>query len=154
MRFAVDAHAIGQHLTGNETYIRNLLSGFASVDEGDDIVAYISRVSAARYIPERYETRLISANPFVRLGGDLSRRLREDQPALVHVQYTAPLFCPSPIVVSVHDVSFLSHPQFFTRARRAQLRNTVSRTVRRAVRVLTPSDFSRRCVIDAYGLDE
>jgi hypothetical protein len=26
MRYSVDAHAIGQHLTGNETYIRNLQS--------------------------------------------------------------------------------------------------------------------------------
>ena len=32
MRFSVDAHAIGQHLTGNETYIRNLLNCFAALD--------------------------------------------------------------------------------------------------------------------------
>jgi glycosyltransferase involved in cell wall biosynthesis len=154
MRFAVDAHAIGQHLTGNETYIRNLLNGFACVDDGSDIVAYISRGSAAGQIPERFRTRLVSPNPFLRLGGQLSQRLRQDRPALVHVQYTAPLFCPSPVVVSVHDVSFLSHPQFFTRSRGAQLRTTVRQTVRTAVRVLTPSEFSRRCVIEAYGLDE
>jgi glycosyltransferase involved in cell wall biosynthesis len=153
MRFAVDAHAIGQHLTGNETYIRNLLNGFARVEDGSDIVAYISRRSAAEQIPSRFHTRLVSANPFLRLGWHLSTRLREDRPALVHVQYTAPLFCPSPVVVSVHDVSFLSHPQFFTRARSTQLRTTVRRTVRNAIRVLTPSEFSRRAVIDAYGLD-
>ena len=28
MRFAVDAHAIGRHLTGNEVYVRSLLSAF------------------------------------------------------------------------------------------------------------------------------
>src|SRR5579885_1048192 len=143
MRFAVDAHAIGQHLTGNETYIRNLLNGFARVDECAEIVAYISRQSAAEQIPDRFHTRLVSANPFLLLGPPLSRRLREDRPSVVHVQYTAPLFCPAPVVVSVHDVSFLSHPQFFTRARSAQLRTTVRRTVRNAIRVLTPSEFSR-----------
>jgi len=154
MRFAVDAHAIGQHLTGNETYVRNLLNGFARVDEGADIVAYISRKSAAEQIPGHFAVRVVSRNPFVRLGGHLARRLRQDRPTLLHVQYTAPLFCPVPVVVSVHDVSFLSHPQFFTKARTAQLRTTVRRTVARAVRVLTPSEFSRRSVIDAYGLDE
>ncbi|HZU24916.1 MAG TPA: glycosyltransferase family 1 protein [Bryobacteraceae bacterium] len=154
MRFAVDAHAIGQHLTGNETYIRNLLNGFARVDERAEIVAYISRRSAAEHIPDRFPTRLVSANPFLRLGRHLSRRLREDRPALLHVQYTAPLLCPTPVVVSVHDVSFLSHPQFFTRTRSAQLRTTVRRTVRHAIRVLTPSEFSRRSVLDAYALDE
>jgi glycosyltransferase involved in cell wall biosynthesis len=154
MRFAVDAHAIGQHLTGNETYIRNLLDGFARVEQHADVIAYISRRSAAEQIPARFATRLISRNPFIRLGGQLSRRLRNDQPALVHVQYTAPLFCPAPVVVSVHDVSFLTHPQYFTRFRSAQLRTTVRRTVRRALRVLTPSEFSRRSVVEAYNLDE
>jgi glycosyltransferase involved in cell wall biosynthesis len=52
----------------------------------------------------------------------------------------------------VHDVSFLEHPEFFTRLRRVQLRNTVSRTVRRAARVLTVSEFSRKQIIKAYNL--
>ena len=30
MRFAVDAHAIGRHFTGNEVYIRSLLKAFAA----------------------------------------------------------------------------------------------------------------------------
>ena len=32
MRFSVDAHAVGCHLTGNEVYIRNLLIEFARLD--------------------------------------------------------------------------------------------------------------------------
>ena len=154
MRFAVDAHAIGQNLTGNETYIRNLLRGFARVDKHADLIAYISGGAAAEQIPSRFRTRLIPRNPFVRLGGQLSARLREDRPALVHVQYTAPLGCPAPVVVSVHDISFLTHPQYFTRLRSTQLRTTVRQTVQRAVRVLTPSEFSRRAIIEAYALDE
>ena len=33
MRFAVDAHAIGRHLTGNEVYVRSLLNAFAAQKE-------------------------------------------------------------------------------------------------------------------------
>ena len=33
MRFAVDAHAIGRHLTGNEVYVRSLLNAFAAQDQ-------------------------------------------------------------------------------------------------------------------------
>ncbi len=43
MRFSVDAHAIGQHLTGNETYIRNLLNCFEVLDREAEFIAYISR---------------------------------------------------------------------------------------------------------------
>ena len=34
MRIAVDAHAIGRRLTGNEVYIRSLLQAFAAQADG------------------------------------------------------------------------------------------------------------------------
>ncbi len=154
MRFSVDAHAIGQHLTGNETYIRNLLNCFAALDRTADFVTYVSRQDAFENVPERFHKRRVAVNPFVRLGFDLPRRLRKDQPNLLHVQYTAPVFCPVPVVVSVHDVSFLEHPEYFTSFRAIQLRYTVERTVKAASRVLTPSEFSKRRILEAYGLDE
>lgn len=154
MRFSVDAHAIGQHLTGNETYVRNLLKCFAALDRKADFVTYLSRESAFNDVPERFHKRLVAVNPFVRLGFDLPRRLRQDRPHVLHVQYTAPVFCNAPTVVSVHDVSFLENPEYFTRFRALQLRCTVERTVKSASRVLTVSEFSKRSILKAYGLDD
>src|SRR6266481_4240847 len=146
MRFSVDAHAIGQHLTGNETYIRNLLNCFAKLDRRADFVTYLSRETAFESVPERFFKRRVAVNPFVRLGFDLPWKLRQDRPNLLHVQYTAPLFCAVPVVVSVHDVSFLEHPEYFTRDRAWQLQWTVQRTVKRAARILTGSEFSRSSI--------
>ena len=153
MRFSVDAHAIGCHLTGNEVYIRNLLKEFARLDGESEFIAYLSKPAAAAELSSRLSTRRVSANPFRRLGFDLPYRLRADRPDLLHVQYTGPLFCPVPLVVSVHDVSFLEYPRYFTRFRALQLRITVPRTVRAAARVLTPSDYSRRAILSHYRID-
>src|SRR5262245_48944284 len=112
MRFSVDAHAIGQHLTGNETYIRNLLKCFAALDRDADFVTYLSRDHALDDLPQRFVERRVSPNPFVRLGFDIPRQLLRDRPRLLHVQYTGPAFCWTPLVVSVHDVSFLEHPEY------------------------------------------
>ncbi|HEY1206646.1 MAG: glycosyltransferase family 1 protein [Bryobacteraceae bacterium] len=154
MRFSVDAHAIGCHLTGNEVYVRSLLEAFAAVHDNSEFVAYVATPEAARAIPRGFATRRVSRNPFVRLGRDLPRQLRRDRPDLIHVQYTAPLACPAPIVVSVHDVSFLEYPNYFPAARALQLRLTVERTVARAARVITVSEFSRQAIARVYGLDE
>jgi glycosyltransferase involved in cell wall biosynthesis len=154
MRFSVDAHAIGQHLTGNETYIRNLLNCFEVLDREADFVTYISRQDAAADVPERFHKRQVSVNPFVRLGYDLPRLVAKDRPDLLHVQYTAPIACSAPIVVTVHDVSFLEHPEYFTWFRAKQLRFTVRRTVKAASSVLTVSEFSKRSIVDAYGLPD
>lgn len=153
MRFAIDAHAIGRRLTGNEVYVRNLLANLAALDEPPPLLAYLTAGSANGWIPPSVLCRDVAGNPYWRLGYDLSRRLREDRPDLVHVQYTAPLGCPVPVVATVHDVSFLEHPQYFTPWRRAQLRYTVEWTVREAAKVITGSEFSRNAIARAYGLD-
>lgn len=153
MRIAIDAHAIGNRQTGNEVYVRNLLERYVRLEPRNEYVAYVSSKDASSDIPERVQTRRVSANPFVRLGFQLGAHLRADQPDLVHVQYTAPLRCPVPIVVTVHDVSFLEHPKFFSRFRQRQLALTVERTVRRAARVVTCSEFSRQAIAAAYELD-
>ena len=152
MRFAVDAHAIGRHLTGNEVYVRSLLRSFAELDRHSEFLAYISEKAAEQFIPERFGVRYVSSNPYSRLGWGLSRLTRADQPDLIHVQYTAPLLTRVPVVVTVHDVSFLEHPEYFTTVRRSQLRFTVARTVQHAARILTVSEFSRDAILRAYDV--
>ena len=82
--------------------------------------------------------------------------MREDRPDLLHVQYTAPLGCPVPVVVSVHDVSFLEHPEYFTREPRLAVaadRAAARYDARREI--LTGSEFSRTSILKVYGdLDE
>src|SRR5580700_5033191 len=151
MRFAIDAHAIGRHLTGNEVYIRNLLNGFAGIDRESEFVTYFSAEEAKEWTAVRFRARQVSPNPFIRLGVELAMKLRQDRPDLLHVQYTAPLGCPVPVVVSVHDVSFLEHPEYFPRLRALQLRSTVNRTIRCAARILTVSEFSRDSIVRNYG---
>ncbi len=152
MRFAVDAHAIGRHLTGNEVYVRNLLRAFAELDRESEFYAYISAKDAESWVPKRFRMRQVAGNPWSRLGWDLGRLVREDQPDLLHVQYTAPLRGAAPVIVTVHDVSFLEHPEYFPLMRRAQLRYTVARTVKMARRVLTVSEFSRDAILRHYDI--
>src|SRR5215469_10261641 len=151
MRIAVDAHAIGRRLTGNEVFIRSLLEAFATQPENCDFLAYVSSEQAAEAIPRNIRVRRVAANPYVRLGWDLARKAHQDRADILHVQYTAPIGCRVPVVVSVHDVSYLEHPEYFTRARATQLRITVGRTVRRAAKILTCSEFSRRSILKVYG---
>jgi len=152
MRFAVDAHAIGQHLTGNEVYVRSLLRAFAEIDRESDFIAYISGREAEQLVPERFVVRQVAANPWRRLGWDLPRRVLADNPDLLHVQYTSPLLCSAPVVATVHDVSYIEHPEYFTAARLRQLRFTVARTVKRAAKIITVSEFSRDAILRAYDI--
>jgi glycosyltransferase involved in cell wall biosynthesis len=155
MLIAIDAHAIGRHLTGNEVYVRSLLNAFAAHNQDREILAYVSGVEACAWVPAHIQVRRVAANPFLRLGFDLAHRVRKDRPDVLHVQYTAPVGCNVPVVTTVHDVSYLEHPEYFTRDRALQLRLTVGRTVRRAARILTGTEHARNAILRVYpDLDE
>jgi glycosyltransferase involved in cell wall biosynthesis len=153
VRVAIDAHAIGKRQTGNEVYVRSLLGELVELAPEIQYTAYVSSREAIAMVPPSVGTRLISPNPYRRLGYQFGFLLRSERPDVLHVQYTAPLHCATPVVVTVHDVSFVDHPEFFSRFRQQQLSLTVKRTIRQAARVLTCSEFSRQAIARAYDLD-
>jgi glycosyltransferase involved in cell wall biosynthesis len=153
MRVAVDAHAIGQRLTGNEVYVRSLIGRYPRLDSETEFITYIASREAVSWLPPSVRLRWVSKNPFLRLGGELSAKLRADRPDLVHVQYTAPLFCPVPIVVTIHDVSFMEYPEFLPAPRAFQLQISTRHTLRRAARIITISEFSRQHIARVFGVD-
>ena len=116
-------------------------------------VTCISAPEAAACIPRGFRCRRVSRNPIVRLGAELNRKLQTGRLDLVHVQYTAPLLCPVPLVVTVHDVSLIEHPEYFPVPRAAQLRLSTRHTVKSATKVITVSEFSRRAISKAFDLD-
>ncbi len=153
LRVGIDAHTIGQRVTGNEVYIRSLIHKYAALDRSAEFTAYIAAREAKAWIPESFTAAYVSRNPFVRLGLELSLELGKNPTDLLHVQYTAPLFCPAPVVVTVHDVSYLDHPEYFSKFRAHQLQLSTRRTLRKAAQIITVSEFSRRRIAKAYGLD-
>jgi glycosyltransferase involved in cell wall biosynthesis len=66
--------------------------------------------------------------------------------------FRAPLRSPVPLVVTVHDLAVLRHPNVFNRWSRTYGRLLVPRVVRAADRVIAVSEFTRRELIDVVGV--
>src|SRR5881227_432665 len=157
MRIAIDAHSVGNQLAGNETYAVNLIEALAEVDQSNQYTLYVTRQSAIDRFANRWPNfkikRTVPHTPLVRIPVTLSAELRRNPVDVLHVQYTAPLLAPCPIVATIHDLSFEHLPETFKRRSRAQLRLTVRRTARKAAQILTLSEFSRRDIIETYAVD-
>ena len=82
----------------------------------------------------------------------LPRLLGRVGAALVHTQYALPWRCPCPGIVTVHDLSFERDSTLMPRRDRFVFRLVVPRSARRAARVLTVSERSRRDLVECYGL--
>ena len=154
MRIGIDAHYLGSQAGGNETYVRNLLLGlrelappaqfvvFVHPDHGGDDPALNGFEVAALPVRSSY-LRVPLALPW------LARKHRLD---LLHVNYTAPPWCPCPYVVTLHDAVMLRHPESLPFATRHRLRLMSPRTLRRAAGVFTVSEAMRAELASLYGL--
>jgi glycosyltransferase involved in cell wall biosynthesis len=145
---------VGGQETGNETYIRGLVDGFKAAAEDVDIIVF--NVGRPWTEPEgRIKfNRLLTANPFVRLGVELPLRSLGQHLDLLHMTYSAPAWSAAPVVLTVHDICYATNPEWFS-ARDLRVLNTmVPRSIRMAAHVITDSQDARRQIIEHYRVPE
>ncbi len=150
----VDADVLGRHRTGDETYVLNLLRELAPLAPAAGLrIAAVTRQPAL--VPEGIEAvRLETAAQELRMTLMLPRLLRGLGAALGHFQYALPLVLPCPAVVTIHDLSFEREPSLMSRKDRFVFRKVVPRAARKAVRVLTVSERTRRDLRELYGVPD
>ena len=85
---------------------------------------------------------------------DLPRAIRTEGLDVFHAPaYTAPLHGAHPLVLTIHDVSYERHPEWYPYRRDAIRRWFYRRCARTADVIITDSDFSRSEIAAAYGID-
>ena len=67
--------------------------------------------------------------------------------------YTGPLTCRVPLVLTIHDVSFSAHPEWFGWREGTRRRIVTRWSAQRAARVITDSGFSKREIVKHLGID-
>jgi len=149
---AFDADVLGRRRTGDETYAANVLSALGGMDLPFRVLAYLrdpaDLPAAASEWGVVTPVRVATASNHLRSAVALPARLRADRPALYHGNYLLPPALPCPGVVLVHDCSFLRHDGFMPAATQAAFRRFVPWSVRRAARVVTVSEFTRRDLLE------
>jgi glycosyltransferase involved in cell wall biosynthesis len=146
----IDADTLGRHRTGDETYVQNLLRELMRLGPPFRLAAV---VRDAGRCPSGVEPLVIAGTSQVlRMAIRLPRLLNAIGPSLIHVQYVAPLLARGPVVVTVHDLSFERHPDLMGVRDRVLFRSLVPLTVRRADRVLVGSQWTKRDLMDRYGV--
>jgi len=144
----IDGHMLGTGETGNETYIRGLLDGLEALGQCEAVAVSgpIVDVGAHEQVVLPYRSN------WARLITDLPRAAASAGADVIHSTYAMPPSTPLARVVTVHDVSFLRHPEWFTRRHRAVLNVGVRHSARLAQRVIVPSTFTRDEVHDLLGV--
>lgn len=140
MKIAVDARELDGKPTGVGRYLAETLGAWRTLPEasGHEIVLCRPDPPASGTLWEQLTL------------PRLLRRHRAD--VLFAPAYSGPVRCPVPMVLTIHDVSFAAHPEWFS-AREGLRRRLLTRmSARRAARVLTISHFSEAEIVTHLGI--
>jgi len=157
MRIGIDARELSGRATGVGRYLSGLLNEWARPGNEagrHEFVLYAEAAIGAELDARRFGTRLIPGAPGtwweqVRL----PRAIRQDHlDVWFGPAYTAPLSLNLPTVVTIHDVSFAAHPEWFRLREGLRRRWLTEQSAQRARAVVTVSEFSRREIVEHFGI--
>jgi glycosyltransferase involved in cell wall biosynthesis len=148
VRVGFDAHMVGQRETGNETYALGILNGLGEIGFAVDVYV-LGRLThtihrAHRIWPRSSIVRIPLSTPFIAARDNLS---------LYHATYVLPPLLPCKALVTVHDISFALHPEWFRPSVRRILDALVPLSLRKAARVIAISEFTKREIVERYRID-
>lgn len=139
MRIAIDARELHGRPTGVGRYLSGLLAAWNTLPSaaGHDFVLLAPQGRGGTFWEQVI----------------LPRRVREAAAnVLFSPGYSGPALCPVPMVVAIHDVSFAAHPEWFGWREGLRRRVLTRLAARRAARIVTISEFSRREIAARLGV--
>ena len=154
MRIGIDAREIVGKATGVGRYLSGLLAEWAATGAASRHEFLLYTHAPASSVPPHFETRVLpgtSGTWWQQV--TLPPAARADKLDVFFApQYTAPVLLNIPTVVVIYDVSFVAHPEWFRTLEGLRLRTLSRVAARRASRVVTISEFSRREIAEHLGV--
>lgn len=153
MRIGVDCHVIQGKFQGSRTYLWNLYDALTRFRSPHDFLFFGQWHDGHPFgCPSRHVD-YYSASRWKRLTFGTRPLIKQHDIELFHSTYISPLLMPCRQILTIHDILFETHPQFFKPAFVYRSRLLVRFSARRATQIHTISRFTQEALIDIYGIE-
>jgi glycosyltransferase involved in cell wall biosynthesis len=154
LRVGFDGRAFASPAAGVRRYVANLATALLALGERIEVVALGG--PGAEAIPAGVGFSEEPAHPPTNAGWTLMGLPRAASRAavdLIHAPaYTAPFWAGVPVVLTIHDVSYARHPEWYPYRRDWMRRAFYRRSAHAAVHIVTDSEFSASEIAAAYRI--
>lgn len=158
IRVGIDGRAFASPAAGVRRYVSELLPALLAADDAraDARIEVVALGGSVDSVPAGVQRVPEPWHPPTNLGWaavGLPRAARRAAVDLIHAPaYTAPLHAAVPTVLTIHDVSYERHPEWYPYRRDWLRRSFYRRSARAATHILTDSEFSRGEIAAAYAI--
>lgn len=145
--------------TGVENYCRQLIESMKNhaLEEGERVVLYSNTKldQELAVMPQGWSSSVLSWPPgrgwmSMRVSWEMLRR----KPDVLFVPGQAlPIVCPASTVTTVHDLAFARRPDLYEPKTKNRLVHVTKRAVKKAVRIIVPSQATKQDLIELYRVD-
>jgi glycosyltransferase involved in cell wall biosynthesis len=151
LQIAYDARSLNHGGTGDATYLRELIRALASINPDDRYLLYANTSDPAREnLAAEFANVCAHSLPY-RIGWLWNQKalvphLEQQGISLLHSQYLLPRRFRGKMIVTIHDVSFREHPEWFPRRARIIMNLLIPRSAKRADVIITGSEHARQAI--------
>jgi glycosyltransferase involved in cell wall biosynthesis len=166
MRIGIDIRNIGKQRTGDETVFLNLVKNLALLDEKNAYFLFtdileknkLAEIKKKLGIESKLNFQIISlkaANKFIWNLWTLPNYLRTNPLDIYQTQYILPFFITKKIklITLIHDISFNFYPSLIKWADLFFLKILIPLSLKRADKILTVSEFTKKEIVDYYSIN-
>jgi glycosyltransferase involved in cell wall biosynthesis len=143
---------------GVRTYLTNLIEAMLKVENGLDYFIYAKNPDELAHWKNSNSKvtlkKLPSASGRFNLLIGFPLCVIRDKLSLFHSQYVLPPFIPCKSVLTIHDILFESHPEFFPEFHRRLLKFFIPFSAKRADRIISVSEFTKKQIMKYYRVPE
>jgi glycosyltransferase involved in cell wall biosynthesis len=157
-RVGLDLHVVDGKFQGSRTHVIELFSRVILISPEIEFFVYLDNpealpsISNAFSAPNVHLVRMPAAGAVKRLYWDLPTLSRNCALDIIHTQYILPAPVGCRRVVTIHDILFVTHPDFFTLFFRVRQGLLLRNAVRRADHIVTVSEFSKNKISEHYDV--
>jgi glycosyltransferase involved in cell wall biosynthesis len=156
LKIAIDARELAGQPTGTGRYLSELLTawdGFAGAAAHEFVLCAPSSPALPSMTTLRLSSTVAPGRGTLWEQIVLPRLLARVRPDVLFAPaYSAPIRTSVRTVLTIHDVSFAAHPEWFSWREGLRRRFVTRQSARRAARVITVSDFSKREIVRTLGI--
>lgn len=156
MRVGIDFHVIDGIFQGSRTHVLELFSEVIRISPDIRFFLFLENTDLLRAVSPSFAlpnvgiVHMPHTNPIKRLCWQLPVLQRKYRLNILHTQYILPISIFSVGIVTIHDILFETHPQYFTSLFRIRSRVLMRLSAWRASHIFTVSEFSRQEMLTHY----
>lgn len=157
-RIGIDFHVVDGIFQGSRTHVLELFSEVIQISQDIHFVLFLENIGLLQAFSPIFSSANVElaymphANPIKRLCWQLPMLQRKYRLDILHTQYILPIPSFSAGMVTIHDILFETHPQYFSPLFRLRSKILMRLSARCASHIFTVSEFSRQEIITRYRI--